>query len=230
MAALAFTDDTRTSGSLVFDELRPHLAYLACHRYGRKVLLSLLAPRDSRFFAPTDLLLLAPVSLPAYLAARKVTTPAAPGDAPEAGEAAVVAVSKGAAAAEKDDDVALLAASAGNGPRKHLLPLEPTLEQQRDAALMAPVQTSKKPEAIKSRELLAGLRKDLEGVLLTRTSLLARSKEAAPVLQEAAVRLGSAELWAAIADLAVEEPLPADLAAQVGILQFSRELYSSILL
>ena len=133
-----------------------------------------------------------PVTLPAYLASRKVETPAAPGDKEDeaAGKAGTKGAAAVAAAAVKVEDkdaaaagAAAIAADAGIGPRKHLLPLEPTAEQQRDAALMARVPTSKKPEAIKTRELLSALRTDLEGVLLSRTSLLARSPEAAPVLQ-----------------------------------------------
>lgn len=123
---------------------------------------------------------------------RQVETPAAPGDKPEdaapAGKGAAPPKAAAAAAAADEDaggaaGVAAVAAAAGLGPRKHLLPLEPTPEQLRDAALMAPVPTSKKPEAIKARELLGALRTDLEGVLLSRTSLLARSPEAAAVLQ-----------------------------------------------
>lgn len=146
--------------------------------------------------------MLAPAFLPAYLASRKVETPAAPGDKDDdaAGAAGGKAKGRGAAAAAPVADAeeadaaagaAAVAAKAGLGPRKHLLPLEPTAEQQRDAALMAPTPTSKKPEAIKTRELVAALRTDLEGVLLSRTSLLARSPEAAAVLQ---VREGGGRL------------------------------------
>ena len=163
-------------------------------RFLYQVLLALLAPRDPRYFAPTDLEMLEPTTVPAYIAARKVETPAAPGDKDEAAAAPPAKGTKAGAAAavadtedKKDVSAAAVAADAGLGPRKHLLPLEPTPEQQRDTALMAPVPTSKKPESIKTRELLAALRSDLEGVLLSRTSLLARSPEAAAVLQVCAI-------------------------------------------
>jgi len=207
IGALDVTDDTRTSGDAVWEELRPHLAYLALHRYGRKVLLHLLAPRSPRYFSVFDVSMLAPVTLPAYLANRKA--PAAPPAAP----AAAAAPADGAAA---DGEGA--AAKAAPAAPAAAMPTPPSAEVQKDAAAMAPTATSKKPDAQRRAELLAQIKADLETALLQYTSLLARSEYGSGVLFEAATHLGSTPVFEAVADLLVEEPTAEEAAEQLQAL------------
>ena len=219
IVALAVTDDTRASGSAVWDELSPHIPYLACHRFGRKTLLSLLVPRSSTYFTPGDLALLAPAELPAYLVSRKEAAPppvpaAAPaGDAQAAGS--IVAAADG---------------TARPFVSTHVLAAPPPPAIAADAAAMALVRTSKKPDALRAAELLAQVRDALESAIQTHTSVLARSSYGAGVLVEASLALGrgmapavqpSLAALEAVADLLVEEPDAATLGAQIDAMNAS---------
>ena len=224
IAALHYTDDTKMAGGAVFEELRPHLPYLACHRYGRKVLLALLAPQSRRYFTAWDLTLLAPLSLPGYVqAARKAA------GGPEEGGADGKASGKDKGAAGKKGEAAAAAGAEGAAPAPSAasqlkLPAAPGADVTSDPTAMALQPTSRKPDAVRRAELLAGIATHLQSACLTHTSVLARSKTSVPVLLEAALHLGNAPSYdapdvtilAAIADLVTSEPSPAELEEQIS--------------
>lgn len=211
VAALDVTDDTRTSGDALWEELRPHVALLALHKHARKVLLHLLAPRSPRYFSVFDLKVLAPVTLPAYLANRKAPAgegDAAPAAAPAAGGAGAAAAAAPVAEGKPETGEAALAASAaaaaikasGKREREPLaIPAPPPAEIAGDAAAMAPTATSKKADAQRRGELLAPIRGDLESALLTHTGLLGRSEYGMGVLYEGALWLRASAPAAAAA-------------------------------
>lgn len=238
VAALQYTDDTKTSYSAIFSELQPHLSYLACHRHGKNVLLSLLAPKNSRYFSAYQLDLLLPVSLPAYLVKRKDKAGEGEGEGAEGKEGSKDAAPAAAvAAAGGETEAAKGAAPPPAAPR--VLPEGPTAEQAADSA---PTATSKKEDGLRRAELLVQLRSHLETACVTRTSLLARSKHGVTVLLAAGQGLGNAPapgaakggkqqgaggallaslgpntaILASVAELLVSEPSAEELAEQVS--------------
>jgi pumilio homology domain family member 6 len=188
IAALESTDDTKTSGSVVFSEISSHLPYLACHRHGKRVLLALLAPKSSRYFSAYDLEVLTPPLLPSYIVRRKDATVggAKAGDDDEEGASAKKSKKGAATSAEGDGLDATVATSVPTSaafiPRS--LPAPPSADLLNDKEAMELVKTSKKDDTTRRLELLSQIRESLISMCISHAAVLARSKHGSLVLFE----------------------------------------------